>query len=84
MPTIASTRYMANRLLISKETGLRPIELMRLRVRDIDLNNGNVYPATAKGGSPRAQKLSTRTISLLRGYVAKYDLALDDSLTEGI
>jgi integrase len=47
----ASPPLLALRLSISKETGLRPIELCNLRVRDIDLVKGIIYPNTAKGVS---------------------------------
>jgi integrase len=46
------------RLQMSMETGLRPIELCRLKVKDIDLNHKTVNPTTAKGGNPRTVPLS--------------------------
>jgi len=79
----ASPRSLALRLLISKETGLRPIELMRLKVKDIDLDSGNVCPSSAKHGSPRVLKLSTKTLSLLRGYVASHNKDSKDLLFKG-
>jgi integrase len=76
----ASPKNLALKLLISMETGIRPVELMRLKVKDLD-ENGNIYPSTAKGGSPRVLKLTQRTTSLLRGYIAKYNLT--DNLFKG-
>jgi integrase len=76
----ASPKNLALKLLISKETGLRPVELMRLKVKDLD-DNGNLYPSTAKCGSPRVLKLTQKTTSLLRGFIAKYNLT--DNLFKG-
>ena len=53
----ASPLVLALKLSVSKETGLRPVELCNLRVRDIDLDRGLVYPNTAKGGSARKLKM---------------------------
>ena len=44
------------KLMMSKETGMRPIELMKLKVKDIDLVQKTVYPKTAKHGAPRTLK----------------------------
>jgi len=77
----ASPKNLALKLLISKETGLRPIELIRLKIRDVDLDSGNIYPSSAKHGNARVLKLSQKTTSLLRGYIAKYDL--NDHLFKG-
>ena len=49
----ASRPRLALKLLISKETGMRPIEVTHLGVRDVDLETGNLYPSTAKHGSGR-------------------------------
>jgi integrase len=40
-------------IAMSTDTGLRPVELTRLTLRDVDLHDGKVYPETAKHGSPR-------------------------------
>ena len=42
----AASQTLAVKLCISKETGLRPIEVCRLKVRDIDLDKKLVYPET--------------------------------------
>ena len=41
------------KLQLSMETGLRPIELTRLKTKDIDLEHKTVNPTTAKRGNPR-------------------------------
>ena len=47
-------RPLSLKLQISMEAGLRPVELMRLKAKDIDLDHNAVMPTTAKGGNPRA------------------------------
>jgi integrase len=79
----ASPFKLAVKLSISKETGLRPIEVMNLRVRDIDLEKGLVYPATAKHGSGRVLKLSSKTLDMVKALIAKENLGLNDKLFKG-
>jgi integrase len=64
-------------IAISTDTGLRPVELMRLTLRDVDLQNGKVYPETAKHGSPRVLTLKNRTLNLLNKYLAQYNAKTD-------
>jgi integrase len=59
-------------IAMSTDTGLRPVELTRLTLRDVDLQNGRVYPETAKHGSPRVLNLKNRTLNLLNKYIAEY------------
>ncbi|UCH71148.1 MAG: site-specific integrase [Candidatus Bathyarchaeota archaeon] len=59
---------------ISKDTGLRPIELMRLKLRDIDLQKRAVYPETAKHGNPRALKITEKTLHMLTEYLARANI----------
>jgi len=73
---------MALALSISKDTGLRPIEVMSLRVRDIDLESGKVYPSTAKRGCARVLRLKDSTRNILVKYLAKKDLSINDRLFE--
>ena len=40
------------KLSISMETGIRPIELCTLRVKDIDIEHKTINPLTAKKGNP--------------------------------
>ena len=65
---------------ISKDTGLRPIELMNLTLKDVDLNNGVVYPQTAKHGSARVLKLKNTTLNMLNRYLASRNIGLNDKL----
>ena len=65
---------------ISKDTGLRPIELLRLKLNQIDLEKGIIYPETAKHGTPRALKLTRRTLNMLNTWITKKNLGQNDKL----
>jgi integrase len=62
-------RTMSIKLSISKETGLRPIELHNLKVKDLDLEQKLIYPTTAKHGSARKLKISNNLCASLQNYV---------------
>ena len=62
-------RPTALKLSISKETGLRPIELCNLKVKDIDLDRKTIYPTTAKNGSARALKISNSLKSMITDHI---------------
>ena len=53
---------------------------MNLTLKDIDLNNGVVYPQTAKHGSARALKLKNTTLNMLNRYLASRSIGLNDKL----
>jgi integrase len=78
-----ASKNLATKLLMSKETGLRPIELCNLKVKDIDINQRIVYPTTAKHGSPRALKISTRLQEMLIQQITKHNLKPEDKLFKG-
>jgi len=46
-------KVLSLKLSISMETGLRPVELCRLKVKNIDLEHKVINPTTAKRGNPR-------------------------------
>ena len=58
----ASNKKLELQLKISKETGLRPIEVVSLRVRDIDFDNRTIHTTTAKRGNPRVLKIKSDTL----------------------
>jgi len=78
-----SGRIMAIKLTLSKETGLRPVELCNLKVKDIDLNQRIVYPTTAKHGSARALKISNSLKEMLRTHIDEHKLNPTDNLFKG-
>jgi integrase len=71
------------KLMISKETGLRPVELINLKVKDIDLEQKKVYPRTAKHGAPRILKLSDNLTKRLQTYIIRKDLEPNNKLFKG-
>jgi integrase len=62
------------KLAMSKDLGERPIELMWLKVQDIDLTTGLISITGAKHTVGREGKLRTDTISLLKIYIQKKNL----------
>ena len=75
----ASLKYALGYSII-RDTGLRPIELEWLKVKDIDLENGVVYPRTAKHGEGRVLRLKPSTLAMLKKYIQKHNLKPNDNL----
>jgi integrase len=72
------------KLRISAKTGLRPIEVYSLHVKDVDLERQAVSPTTAKGGNPRTIKHADNILNeQLRYYIIKNDLQPNDLLFKG-
>ena len=78
-----SGKIMTVKLTLSKETGLRPVEVCNLKVKDIDLQQKIVYPTTAKHGAPRALKISNSLNEMLRTHIDKHKLNPTDKLFKG-
>jgi integrase len=76
-------RTMALKLTISKETGLRPIELCNLKVRDVCTERKLIYPTTAKHGKPRALKISDTLQNMLQAHITAHKLNTNDQLFKG-
>jgi integrase len=66
---------------VLRDTGLRPIELYRLTLKNIDLEKGIIYPKTAKNGAGRILIIPQQTLAMLRNYIAKYEIKQNDRLT---
>jgi len=67
-------------LRISKETGLRPIELCNLKVKDLDLEQRNIHPKTAKNGSPRTLRISHNLATAMTDHIVSHNLNPNDKL----
>ena len=78
-----SGRTMSVKLTLSKETGLRPIEVCNLKVKDLDLEQKIVYPTTAKHGAGRALKISHSLKEILQTHIDKRQLKQNDKLFKG-
>ena len=74
---------LATKLTLSMETGLRPIELCNLRVKDVDLEQRLIYPRTAKHGAGRTLRISHNLTKLLANHMSKHDLSPTDKLFKG-
>jgi len=71
------------KLTLSMETGLRPVELTRLKVRDLDLEHRTVNPTTAKRGNPRTIPMSQVLTQRLQEHIVRENLTPDDLLFRG-
>jgi integrase len=67
-------------LSILRDTGMRPIELERSKLRWYDLKRGSVNVETAKYGNARILRLKAQTIAMLNEYVGKHDFGLNDNI----
>jgi integrase len=79
----SSGKTLATKLTISKETGLRPIEVCNLKVKDIDLEQKLIYPSTAKHGNARTLKISNNLQNLLKNHIIRNNLNPNDKLFKG-
>jgi len=65
---------------IMRDSGIRPIEAFWLRLRNIDRQNGTLYPSTAKHGKARVMKLKPSTVAMVNRYVTKHNITENDHL----
>jgi integrase len=65
---------------LMKECGLRPIEIHKLTLKVLDLEKGIISIKTAKGGRSRQEKIKPRTLALLKTFVSKNGLGLNDTI----
>jgi integrase len=71
------------KLRISAETGLRPIQVYSLRVKDINNETKQIYPEPAKNGNAIVAKVSTILVNQLTEYIDKNKLNPNDKLFAG-
>jgi len=76
-------KLLGMKLQLSMETGLRPVELARLKAKDLDLDHKTVNPITAKKGNARTVPISETLTAKLREHIANHSLAPTDLLFEG-
>jgi integrase len=65
---------------VLRDSGMRPVELGMLRVKDFDLETGEVYPTTAKHGAGWVLKLKKATLAMLKQYITDNNLTSMDKL----
>jgi integrase len=71
------------KLELSSKTGLRPVELTRLKVKDLDLERKTVNPTTAKNGNPRTIPLDESLRLRSQEHIAQHNLTPNDLLFKG-
>lgn len=76
-------KLLGTKLQLSLETGLRPVELMKLKTKDIDLEQRLVYPITAKRGAPRTLKISQALITRINEHILRNKLTPENKLFNG-
>jgi integrase len=79
----AARKPLSIKLAISKETGLRPIELCNLKMKDVDLEQRLLYPITAKNGSGKVLKISNSLKETLAEHMDTHKLNPNDKLFKG-
>lgn len=79
----ASGRITSLKLRISMETGLRPVEMFKLLVKDVDLTQKLIYPTTAKNGAPRKIKISQQLAELIQAFINKHQRKQNEPLFKG-
>ena len=67
-------------LSLLKDTGMRPIEAERSRVRWFDFQRGVVNVQTAKKGKGRTLELKPQTLAMLKRYIGVHNLGLNDRI----
>jgi integron integrase len=75
------TRWLAASLLYA--TGMRLLEGLRLRVKDVDFERREITVRDGKGGRDRRTMLSERLIEPLRSRLARVKLVHERDLAEG-
>jgi len=68
----AGTKYSLI-LNVLRDTGMRPIEMERTKLKWLDLNRGTISVKTAKYGNTRTLKLKLQTLAMLKDYIAKHN-----------
>jgi integrase len=76
-------KTLSTKLSISMETGLRPVELCRLKVKAIDLEHKVINPTTAKRGNPRTLPISESLKQKLHERIIQKNLRPNDLLFKG-
>ena len=78
-----ASKLMSLKLTISMETGLRPVEMFMLKVKDFDPEQRILYPTTAKHGAARKLKLTAATSQRLNTYIIKNDISQNCQIFRG-
>jgi integrase len=81
---IAAAGYiLSTKLELSMKTGLRPVELSRLRVKDIDIDHNTINPITAKKGNARTIPIAPSLTQRLQKHITLENLSANDLVFKG-
>jgi len=81
---IASAKKpLSTKLMTSYRTGVRPVELCNLKVKDYDRATQTLHPKTAKHGAPRQIKVPNDLAQLLTEHIDKNNLTQEDYIFGG-
>lgn len=81
LQNLSGTAYLAGALMYG--SGLRSMECLRLRVKDIDFSYNQVWVRSGKGGKDRVTPLPATLKELLRRQPLKVKLLHQQDLQEG-
>jgi len=79
----AAKTPLSTKLELSYKTGLRPVEVCELKVKDFNKDNNTINPQTAKNGAPRKLTISQRLSDLLTEQITKHNLTEEDYIFGG-
>ena len=71
------------KLQVSMETGLRPVELMNLKTKDVDTQQRIIYPTTAKYGASRQLRISENLAERISDYIHRTHRQPEQQLFKG-
>lgn len=79
----AAKKPLSTKLQLSYETGLRPVELCQLKVKDFNSEHKLIHPSTAKNGAPRQLKISNSLAELIAEHIANKGLKEENYIFGG-
>jgi integrase len=80
MLVATARKPLSTKLKLSMETGIRPVELCKLKVKDIDFDHKTINPTTAKRGNPRTLPISASLTAMLEEHIVKNNLTQQDKV----
>ena len=79
----AAKKPLSTKIMLSYKTGLRPVEITKLKVKDFNKDNNTINPQTAKSGAPRKLRVPPKLSGLLTERIRKRNLVEEDFIFGG-
>lgn len=76
-------KILSLKIKLSLETGLRPVELQNLKVKDLDTQQKTLYPTTAKHGAPRKLKITENLTTLIQAHINRNKREPNETIFKG-